>query len=290
VYPNSRTSMGVRSLIGLVCLCLGGNAAEPTTGKGGMPPPVDSTPYPVRTSHLTLPPFLEERVIYHHSFGTPEPDINPAKATQARPPTIVPAGFAGAGCFMDDPQGVQVDCPAFSPHRALTLSFWWAVKEPLQPNGGMNIFALRNRGRGYISNFVRGGPWCALQDSAFCFQLYNLQGIKNVHSNFDRQFRQRYTQSPTAWHHTVLTASLGSRLALFVDGQRVGLYQLSGRALREADALCRLGFGCHNQKGLFIDEVTVLDVALSDEQVVQWHTMIRSLEKTGHLRQRVAEK
>lgn len=271
-------------LFALVQVVGAGDARE------GEMPPVDSTPYAVQTPHLTLPPFLEERVIYHHSFATAEPDINTVGATQARPPTIVANGFAGAGCFTDDPKGGQVACPAFSPHRALTLSFWWAIEEPLELNGGISIFSLRNKGRGYISNFVRGGPWCALKDSAFCFQLYNLQGVKNVHSNFDRQFRQHYPQGPTAWHHTVMTVTLGRRIALFADGQRVGLYQLSGRALRESDALCQLSFGNHNKKGLFIDEVTVLDVALSDEQAVQWHTMIRSLEETGHLRREVVEK
>ena len=76
-------------VLGLACLWLGMSTAESEEESRGALLSVDSTPYRVQTSHLTLPPFLEERVIYHHAFATAEPDLNTAGATQVQPPTIV---------------------------------------------------------------------------------------------------------------------------------------------------------------------------------------------------------
>ncbi len=237
-----------------------------------------------RTPYLMLPPFLERRVIYYHSFAGEEPEINRAEATASSPLSPLAAGFHGRCARLAAGRGFTVASPAFSPHRPITVSFWWCIPEPLPENAGLNLFALTNSGRGYISSFAKGGPWCGLTDTAFCFQVYNLPGIKNVHTILERGFRQLYSQGPGEWHHTVLTLSLGSRLALQVDGERVSLALLSGRTLQADDNLRQLGFGRHNQRALLLDEVVIMDVALTDEQARAYFRMIRSLEETGHLR------
>ncbi len=246
-------------------------------------PRIDTQPYTALTPHLTLPPFLDERVVYHHSFEHDTAEANPAGLVQFKPVPRIDNGLHGSAARLGEKQELTLSGSALSPHTPITISFWWAVEDPLEPNAGIGFFALTSRGRGFISNFVRGGPWCALTDSAYCFQVYHLPGIKNINSVFDRQFRQRFAQGPNAWHHTVLTVSLGNRLALFVDGRRVALHLLAGRSLRVTDGFERLSFGQHNRRALRIDELTVLDLALSDEQVTRFHGMVRSLQETGHL-------
>ncbi len=217
----------------------------------------------------SLPPFLEEHVVYFNSFSKEDgrAEINTASAEQDQPVSITRDGFTASSLGISPQKKFLITSRHFSPHRPLTLSFWWAVEEELAKNAGGGFVAFTGAGRRYISNFCRGGPWCGLDDTAFCFQAYNFPGIQNVHSTFDRNFRQHYPVGGGIWHHTVLTFTMGSQITLYVDGSLAAQYTLKGGTFKAADKVHSIRFGGFPSR-LFLDDIMVLNTAL-DRTAVQ---------------------
>jgi hypothetical protein len=250
------------------------------------PDPVDHTPWPELSPHVTLPPFLDARVIYFNGFESPEGDPPIVRKQIAHPKSmqgeLADGGFAGSALRLTGRDRLAIEGDALSPHRGRTLGFWWCLDEALPHNGGFGLFAWRGRGRRYLSHFARGGPWCGLRDSALVMQVYNFDGIRNVNGILDRHLRDHVALTAGAWHHTAVTVTGGSRMTVYLDGVRVGTAQMLGRTLRPADALQRLEIG-GSGKGMRIDEVTVLDVSLKEEEVGYWVKTMTMLRDSGHL-------
>lgn len=250
------------------------------------PDPVDRAPWPELSPHVTLPPFLDARVIYFNGFESPEGDPPIVRKKIAHPKSMqgepADGGYAGRALRLTGRDRLALEGEALSPVEGRTLGFWWCLDEALPHNGGFGLFAWRGRGRRYLSHFARGGPWCGLRDSALVMQVYNFDGIRNVNGILDRHLRDHVALTAGAWHHTAVTVTGGSRMTVYLDGVRVGTAQMLGRTLRPADALNRLEIG-GSGKGMRIDEVTVLDVSLKEEEVGYWVKTMTMLRDSGHL-------
>ncbi len=260
---------------------------EPTTEKtaehDARPAPpagrVDRRPYEQLTGHLAIPPQMETRVIYFNTFSHPagKPEINPAGATARKAGTVVPGGFFGRCLLLEKGRRLRIESPSFSPHRPLTVIAWWRIEAPLEKqNQGGGIMALRGPGRGYLSLFARGGPWCGLNDTHFVLQVYNIAGIKNVNGIFEGGFRRRYAAAPPRWHNVVLTVETGSLVGVYVDGERKQRYALSGRRFTADDNLSGIEFGGF-AAGLRVDEITVLDAALKERDIARYVTALTDI-------------
>lgn len=268
----------VKTALVLWVACLGGPL--------GAEEPVDRTPWPRSVPWLTVPPALVERVIYFNSFtdGPDTPEMNDAGAkplgkVQGK---VVQDGFSGKGLRLGARETYTADSPRFRPDKPITVSMWWRLEDAMPHNSGASFFRLTNRGRGYISVFSRGGPWCALKDTALVLQVYNFKGLRDVNAILNRRFRQTVQLDDATWHHLVLTASMGSRIKLFLDGKRVALVNLKGRTLDQSDALNTLHLGSYG-RGMVIDDLMVLDVSLSDKQVSDFYNSMTGLREIGYL-------
>jgi hypothetical protein len=243
---------------------------------------LDDSPYEHPTPRATLPPFLAARAVYFHSFATRTPEIDRVGARPSGEPLLAKTGFAGRCMDLPGKRPFTLESGRLSPHRPLTLAFWWSLPDGMEPNGGTGFFAFR--GKGYVSDFVRGGPWCALRDSAHVFQVWSFPGADNVNGVFDRRFRQDTTLGRGEWHQTVFTASGGTEFTLYLNGRPVFNCRLKSRALREGDGVRRLTLGpAHGGARLLVDELVILDIALRPQEVSEFHGQVRSLKETGLL-------
>lgn len=262
----------------LLALALGAGAGE---GR------VDSAPYAACSAHVTLPPFLENRLLYFHSFAKPEPDVNALGFESPKKPAVAAEGFSG-GCAVLKGELVlqpskQPGAKPLSLDRPLTIGFWWCAPDGLPANAGGGFFSV-NCQHGYLSNFIRGGPWCELRDSANVFQVYSFPGMGNYNGIFDYTFRQGVALGKDQWHCTVLTVSNASEMRLYVDGKLAAEFAARGRSFTASDAVQRLAFGSFPGAGLYVDELMILDVALSAEQVAFCYEAVRSLRQVGLVR------
>ena len=74
-------------------------------------------------------------------------------------------------------------------------------------------------GRGYISAFARGGPWCGLKDTAGVVQVYSIPGITNINGIYDTHLRDSLSLRKDQWHHTAMVVSAASLVSVFTDGK-----------------------------------------------------------------------
>lgn len=242
---------------------------------------VDRQPYESLSEYLAIPPFMEERMVYFNTFSHPDaaPEINAIDARTGAAGAVVADGYFGRGLLLQGNQRFRIESPALSPHRPITVIAWWKLGAPLEErNQGGGILALRSRGGGYISTFARGGPWCGLQDTHLVLQIYNFPGIQNINGVLEGGFRQRYATTPLRWHNTVLTVNTASRVSLHVDGQLKKRYSLSGRTLNADDEIHHLEFGSFGM-GLHLDEITVLDAALKDDDVEAYFEALSDIRR-----------
>jgi len=238
--------------------------------------------------NLTVPPFLETRVAYFDSFDGEAPEVNRAGISSVGRSRIVPGGFSGRCASLADRMPLVLTGAALSPHRPLTIAFWWSLPDGLARNAGGQFFAITGATNGYISVFIRGGPWCALTDSAQVMQVYRFQGIRDHNGIFDRSLRQNMDLGSDKWHLTVFTAAGGAELKLYLDGALMADHVLRGRTLTADDGLHKVTFGTFpGPSGLYIDELIVLDAALDHRQVGELYESVRSLRQIGLLRSAV---
>jgi len=230
------------------------------------------------------PPAWAPRLAWESTFDALPPAGNAAcsfvRVVGAPPRTC--AGFLGTGATGGD-FAVRLDLIRVPVERGFTVSFWWALAEPLPLNGGFGLCHLAGRS-GYISLFVRGGPWCALKDSAAVFQLWNFDGVSNVNLIWKRNVRKRVDLSPLHWHHTALTITAGRRIQGWLDGHQVFDVRTRGRALGSGDALHRLvigggPYGGNGRTPLILDEVMVLSIPPAGRELSEYVTAMRALRE-----------
>ncbi len=172
-------------------------------------------------------------------------------------------GFIGRGLYVKDGRHpFALRGPALSPHRPLTLSFWWALPYDLAIDGGYSLFSLN--GKGMVAAFCRGkGEWCALQRPAGVFQVYYFNGIQNVNGIYDGDIRARLDLRKGVWHHTAVVFRRGCIAQMYTDGRMVFEVTTSGREFRPEDVLHDLSLG----GPLMVDELAILNRAVDGDLI-----------------------
>ncbi len=216
-------------------------------------------------------------LIYYSTFDLDpvpvKPEVNSGMLAVAAgaPARTEPAGlFARALNTTEKP--LVLSGEALSPHRPLTISFWWALPKDLPADGSFSLFQIT--GRGIIAAFTRGkGEWCALKEPAGVLQVYYFPGIQDVNGIYDVDLAKRVDLRAGAWHHTAAVIRQGAIVELYTDGMRVAEIATSGRAFLPADGIRSLRIG----GGVVLDEVLVLDRALDAENVADYYRGLRRL-------------
>lgn len=231
---------------------------------------------------LLIPPALEGRLLYYRSFSAEPPEVDAMDGKTVRQPEVIEAGWAGRGARTADATPLVLNSASFSPHEPLTIAFWWALEQECGPNAGYSLLHLAGGSR-FVSLFGRGGPWCALEDTAAVLQVYNLPGIQNVNGIYDRSIREHLALQANVWHHTALTISGGSVLRLYTDGQPTYRVTLTGRAFAADDALHELCFGSRHGSATLLDELAIWRRTLSETEVADWYAGMTAMREAGHL-------
>jgi hypothetical protein len=229
---------------------------------------------------LYLPPGLSDRVVFYHSFakGLRTPDLNLIGATLTLAENdaaegLVGAGYmAGSGTAAKKKGGFVLHSPALSVHKPLTVMFWWRLDERMEEGTGFGVLALR--GKGWISTFVAGkGPWCALKEPTYVFQSYNFTGMENCNDVWGG----RAWFEPHVWHHAAISVSGAADIRIYWDGQIRTQYAPKGRIFREGEInSVELG-DSGNDLAMTLDEIVVLDRALSAHEVLAYMTAVKAL-------------
>ena len=242
-------------------------------------PAVTAPAYKEVTPYLSLPPSLEDRLIYYHGFEREdgEPEINAAGARQRGRLVVGANGIRGRCAAAGKPQVLQLHSPAFSPHRPLTVAFWWALQRDPQPETCFGLFHLAG-GRRYISHFSRGkGTWCGLKRPAGILQVYNFPEIRNINGIYDRDLRAHLELRAGAWHHTAIVFNGASLIEVYTDRCRAWSVRLRGGSFAASDRLHDLVIGNRHGIPMALDEVLVLRRALTAGELHTYVAAIRQM-------------
>lgn len=181
-------------------------------------------------------------------------------------PVLTDAGFLGRGLeILDWGAPLVLRGEGLSPHRPLTLSFWWCLPFDMTIDGGYYLFELT--GAGYIGLFSRGrGEWCALQRPAGVFQVYYFSGIQNVNGIYDFDLAAHCDLRAGVWHHSAVVFRRARTAQVYTDGEMVFEVTVEGRAFSEEDNLRNLALG----GPLVLDELAVLDRAVEADMIADY--------------------
>lgn len=238
---------------------------------------------------LLLPPAYDGRVLVYHSFsqGADKPELNAAKATVEVEGGAVADGFTGRGLAVrpakehKQPLGIRLVSPAFSVHRPLTVMFWWRLDAPMRETTWLGLLKIGNhRGRhnGYIANFVAGkGKWCGLKEPTYISQLQKLPGL----TDRNMPWGGRVWSEPGQWRHLAMTVSGARQVDICWDGRHREMFQAKGRLFVEGDTNALIVGPEWHHFPMTIDEIVVLDRALSAEEIAAYVTASRALRAIG---------
>ena len=228
---------------------------------------------------IYLPPAWSQRVVFYHSFGqgAGAPEINLLEARVEGEAEEVAEGFAGPGYPVlsgkDARRPLRINSPRLSPHRPLTVMFWWRLDQEMQEDLTLCLFYGQSPGRrGYIANAVHGkSGWCALPQPTYISQVHGYEGLMNHHNSWGGRVWPEAGQ----WRHWALTATGADRLTIFWDGRPRETIALKGRPFREGDVTL-VGLGEQYSRdgkpdaALTFDEVIVADRALTPEEIAAY--------------------
>ena len=247
--------------------------------------PVATRPaYEALSPYVSLPPWLEERLVVYHGFerADGEAEVRADAVEWRGKPKRVAEGFRGRGAVTGKGGVLQLRSADFSPHRPLSVLFWWAMLEEPKPENCFGLFHLSG-GRGMVSHFSRGkGGWCALQRPAAILQVYNIPGIRNVNGIYDRDLLAHVDLRAGVWHHTALVFRGASLVEVYTDGAKAWETRLRGRPFREGDGLCELVVGTRGRPGVAVDEVIVLRRALTGEVIGRYVRALRQMREIDY--------
>jgi len=232
---------------------------------------------------MYIPPDWADRVVYYNSFerGIDQPEVNSTGGRTTGPRSAGVEGLAGKGCDFpartDAKRGLVLSGVSFPLHRPLTVMLWWKPTAPMRQTSGFHLISLS--GKGYISNFVRGqGDWCGLKEPTFVLQVYNWQNVPNYNGI---RHGSGWVEADR-WHHAAIVVSKGSNVRVYWDGKLRCDYTIEGRLFRPDDVIKGIELGPH---WLFhpmtIDEVMILDKALSPEEIAGYIVAVRELSVMG---------
>jgi len=246
-------------------------------------PPVAVGPTREMTAFLGVPPELEDRLLYYHGFEQigGRPEVNKADMAQVGNVNSVPDGMRGRGALTGKSGALQLRSPELSPHKPLTVMFWWALAEDAKPETGFGLVHLQ--GRGIISHFAAGkGPWCALQRNAGILQVYNFPGIQNVNGIYDANWAEHVELKAGVWHHTALVIQGASLVEVYTDGRLAWKTRNDGRPFNEDDKVGEVTVGTRGAPGVAIDEVLILRRALTAAEIADYMAAIRQMRQVGY--------
>jgi hypothetical protein len=259
-------------------------AARPlVAGEGGGVTTTDPAPGPDSAAepYVYLPPAWADRVVFYHSFeaGFDQPEINRLGAKLRPSGSTRPDGFAGRGCPLPlgpkQDAALEISSPGLSLHRPLTLMCWFRLDAPMTETTGFHLLSLRGDGP-YVTHFVAGkGPWCALKEPTFVYQVVAFPGILLYHNSWGG----RAMIEPGAWHHVALTVANASEVRVYRDGAIQETILPKGRPFRENEVhTATIGSRGHP---MTVDELLVLDRALTADELAEYVTAARSLRGHG---------
>ncbi|NQT50548.1 hypothetical protein HQ576_00770 [bacterium] len=223
-----------------------------------------------------VPPFLEDRLVYYHSFASATPEVNRVGAELRSKLAVGEGGVRGRCSGGPKPQALVLRGEAFSPHRPLSVLFWWALAEEPTAETCFGLFHLS--GRGMVSHFSRGkGQWCALEKAAGILQVWNFSGIRNVNGIYDRDWRQSVSLRKGVWHHAALVFRGASLVEVYTDGRRAWSVRLMGRSFAPEDKVQDLVLGSRTEMPVTLDEVIILRRALAAADVRHYVDIITQM-------------
>ncbi len=264
-------------LVACALLTLFAGACRAPVSPVAVAPPREMSP------HLGVPPELEDRLLYYHGFEQVggRPEISDASVAQVGNVNSVPDGMRGRGALTGKSGALQLRSPEFSPHKPLTVMFWWALAEDAKIDSGFGLVHLQ--GRGIISHFSRGkGEWCALQRNAAILQVYYFPGIQNVNGIYDADWADHVELKAGVWHHTALVIQGASLVEVYTDGRLAWSVRTDGRPFNEEDKVNEVTVGTRGAPGLAIDEVLILRRALTAAQIADYVTAIRQMRQAAY--------
>ena len=233
---------------------------------------------------LTLPLSFEDRLLYYASFddGDATPEFDETKAQTVLSPSVGDAGFIGGGALPEKDRLLQLRGECFSPHKPLTVSFWWALGEDERIDGSFGLFHLAG-GAGFVSHFSRGkGEWCALERPVGILQVYYLPGIQNVNGIYDRDLAAHYDLRAGVWHHTAVVFRGASLVEVYTDGELAWKTRNKGRPFSADDKLHDLTIGSRWGIQIAFDEVVILRRSLTPTEIRNYVTAIRQMREVGY--------
>ena len=257
----------------LLAMLLAGAAARPPART----PPAEA--------FLYIPPDLADRVRLYHSFslGPARPEINELRAkVVADAKGWADGGLTGKGYRIAQPgsakRGPEMRDLAIPLSRPVTVSLWWRLDAPMKADSNFALAAL-HADSGYISNFVRGkSQWCALQRPTFVIQVYRFGGISNVNGI---HFGDAWV-ADGVWHHAAVTVSAASQVSVYWDGRPRCGFPVKGRFFSAADVVKTIALGSSwLAHPMTIDEVLVLDCAMTADQIAAYVTAVGKLVEIG---------
>ena len=232
---------------------------------------------------VSLPPSFEDRLLYYQSFDTPDggPEVNETGSTpNALEPE--PDGIRGRCALGAKDTGLHLNSDVFSPHRPLTASFWWALQEDAAVDGIFGMFHLAGE-RGMISHFSRGkGEWCGLQRPAGVVQVYYFDGIANVNGIYEGDLLAKLDLRAGVWHHTAMVVRAASLTEVYTDGAKAFETRNNGRNFLPEDKLHDLRVGSFWGAQAYLDEVMILQRALSADEIGEYVHMVRQMAAVGY--------
>ena len=233
------------------------------------------------TPYISLPPSWEDRVIYYQSFDQGKPEINTSGIELVEMMDTGSAGIRGRCAIPSEAKSIQLKGKALSPDKPLVVSFWWSIQKEADKDSSFGLFHLTN-GKGFISNFVRSGPWCALEKPAAVLQIYYLHDIQNVNGIYDYDIVNSLALKREEWHHTAIIFTAGSMVSIYTDGKMVSHIRLTGRSFSESDNLKIMILGSNGGLPIALDEIIILDRPLMDEEIAEYVNIIRQMDRVGY--------
>ncbi len=239
-------------------------------------PGIQAAPRGSAASYLSLPPGPEGRIIYYRSFEREKANINIAGLKETF--SALPVAEGTRGRAAQAAKGPALDSPALFPHRLLTVSFWWALRAEPDKKSGFGLLRLSN-GKGFISHSVRSGLWCGLARSAGAVQVYYLPVIQNINGIYDRDILASLRLGAGEWPHTAVALAAASKAAIYMDRRKVLKARITGRFLGVPGGLTHLTIGSPGSLPVALDEATILNRPLSDDEIATYTLAIRQMHR-----------
>lgn len=244
------------------------------------PPAVD----PARCSYL--PEGLLDRVVYYHGFsrGVRYPEVNRIEAThrfQGNAGKVV-EGFSGRAMQMP-PEGkggsLLVQSKALSPARSMTLSMWYRVDADTNEKQNAYLINLTGPGRRHISTYICKRMNFHRSQTPPCYAVLvrNFPGLRDY---YRASGTVRYRKG--TWHHVALVFGGARRVQVYWDGRLRGDWTNKVRPFTDDEGgTVRFGRAGYEDFPMTLDDIMVLDVAMTARQIARYIEACRALHEVN---------